>query len=215
MRLRKIPGAEEYIYSQENFIVKDPTGAKGKWKEIFGNDNPIHVEFGTGKGNFIITLARRNPNVNYIGVEYKSAVLFKAMKKVEGENLPNLRFMLLDVYTSNEVFGENELDRLYLNFSDPWHKTRHARRRLTHRRFLEVYKNFIKEGGWVHFKTDNRRLFQFSLNEFAELGLKMQNISLDLHNDDMEDNVMTEYEAKFVKKGEPIFRVEVNLDNMR
>ena len=215
MRLRKVVGAEDYIYSQEKFIIKEPTEAKGKWREIFGNDNPIHVEFGTGKGNFITTLAKRNPEINYIGVEYKSAVLIKAMKKVEGVDQANLRFLLFDVYTSNEVFDKDELDRLYINFCDPWHKNKHSRRRLTHRRFLQVYKHFIKEGGWIHFKTDNRALFQFSLNEFADLGLKMQMISLDLHSDEMEDNVMTEYEAKFAGKGQPIFRAEVSLDNIR
>lgn len=215
MRLRKVPGAEDYIYSQEKFIIKEPSQAKGKWSEVFGNDNPIHVEFGTGKGNFITTLAKRNPDINYIGVEYKAAVLIKAMQKVENVEQANLRFLLFDVYTSEEVFSEGELDRLYINFCDPWHKNKHSRRRLTHRRFLEKYKLFIKKGGWIHFKTDNRALFQFSLNEFADLGLKMKMISLDLHDDNMEDNVMTEYESKFVGKGHPIFRVEVSLDNMR
>lgn len=215
MRLRNIPEAEEFIYSQEKYIIEEPKEIKGRLNEIFGNDNPVHVEFGTGKGKFITTLAMQNPNINYIGVEYKAEVLFKAMKKVENEDIPNLKFLFFNVEYSEDVFGAGDIDRLYINFCDPWHKNKHSKRRLTHRNYLNKYKAFIKEGGWIHFKTDNRPLFQFSLNEFADLDLKMQNISLDLHSDGMEDNVTTEYEEKFASKGHPIFRVEVSIDNLK
>ncbi|WP_338537389.1 tRNA (guanosine(46)-N7)-methyltransferase TrmB [Helicovermis profundi] len=214
MRLRNIPGAEEFIFSKKNYIIENPKETKGKWREIFGNDNPIYSEFGTGKGKFITTLAAKNPDINYIAIEYKAEVLYKAMQKVEELKLSNLKFMLFNVEFIEEAFDKDELDRIYINFCDPWHKKRHAKRRLTHRVFLNKYKTILAEDGWIHFKTDNRKLFQFSLNEFSELDLKMKNISLDLASDDFEENVTTEYEEKFMLKGNPIFRVEVSIKNL-
>ena len=214
MRLRNIPGAEEYIYSVKKYSIENPVLNKGKWRDVFANDNPIHVEFGMGKGRFITTLAKNNPNINYIGVECKAEVIYKAIKNIEDEEISNLRILLFNVNDLENLFDENEIDRIYLNFSDPWHKEKHKKRRLTHENYLKKYRNCIKEDGWIHFKTDNRRLFQFSLNEFAHLNLKMQNISLDLHCDNLEDNIMTEYEEKFASKGHPIFRVEVSLKNL-
>lgn len=215
MRLRNIPGAEEYIYSQKNYIIEEPKSVKGRWNKIFGNNNEIHSEFGTGRGKFITTLALRNPDINYIAIEYKAEALYKAMKKVENYDLKNIKFLLFNIEYVEEIFEKDELSRIYINFCDPWHKKRHAKRRLTHRNFLTKYKNILKEDGFIHFKTDNRNLFQFSLNEFADLDLKMQKISLDLKNDNIEGNVTTEYEEKFMNKGNPIFRVEVNLKNLK
>jgi tRNA (guanine-N7-)-methyltransferase len=228
MRLRNIPGCEDYLNSCESFFVKSSTevsgsfeSPKGRWREIFGNDNPIHAEFGTGRGKFIAEMAMRNPNVNYIGVDMKAEALFKAVKKAErtsahmikagGSGLHNLRYMLQNVDKMEEVFDLEEIDRIYLNFVDPWPKHKHAKRRLTHKRFTKRFENILKAGGELHFKTDNRSLFEFSLNEFADGDLKMKNISLDLANSKFEGNVTTEYEEKFMGKGHPIFRVEVKL----
>lgn len=211
MRLRNIPGAEEYLKKNAHYFVGSPTDAKGKWQTLFEKEQPLHAEFGSGKGQFIVNMAEKYPEVNFIGVEYKAEVLYKALKKAEKKHLHNLKLMLFDVGQAETAFEDGELDRLYLNFVDPWHKKRHAKRRLTHRRFLAKFKKLMGPTGEVHFKTDNRPLFQFSLNEFADMDYKMKNISLDLAADDWIDNVTTEYEEKFMRKGNPIFRVEVVL----
>ena len=224
MRLRNIPGCEEYLESQTDFFVLTDSSLKeqecrGKWKNIFDNGNPIHAEFGSGMGKFILEMAIVNPNINYIAVEFKAEALYRAVKRAEKyskengkDSLKNLKYLLYNVDKMEEVFGEGELDRIYLNFVDPWHKARHAKRRLTHRRFLGRFNSLMGEGGELHFKTDNRPLFEFSLNEFADENLKMRNISLDLVKSKFEGNVTTEYEEKFMKKGNPIYRVEVVLD---
>lgn len=211
MRLRNIPGAEEYLQQNTQYFIKDATACKGEWQSQFEKNQPLHAEFGSGKGQFIVHMAEKYPHVNFIGVEYKAEVLYKALKKAEKKPLNNLKLILFDVSEVETAFAPEELDRIYLNFVDPWHKSRHAKRRLTHRRFLSKFKGLMGPTGEVHFKTDNRPLFQFSLNEFAELDLKMKRISLDLAADEWVDNVTTEYEEKFMKKGNPIFRVEVIL----
>lgn len=208
MRLRNIPGAEEYLIADKQYFVAEPVSHKGNWKAVFGNDQPIHAEFGTGKGKFITTLAELNPDINYIGVEYQAVVLFKALKRVEKRKLPNLRFILFDVNETETAFAEGDLQRIFLNFVDPWPKSRHAKRRLTHRRFIAMFRKVLGLSGEIHVKTDNRPLFEFTLNEFAEINLKMKNISLDLAQDTTFENVTTEYEEKFMRKGHPIFRLE-------
>jgi tRNA (guanine-N7-)-methyltransferase len=232
MRLRNIPGCEEYLESAEKFFVvakaeNQKQECFGKWKDIFGNDNDIHAEFGTGRGKFIAEMALNNPDINYIGVEMKAEALYKAVKKAEKldshlshqepskTHLPNLKYLLFNVDRMEEAFDESELSRIYLNFVDPWHKYKHRKRRLTHKRFLDRFAKILKDDGEVHFKTDNRPLFEFSLNEFASIDLKMKNISLDLVNSKFEGNVTTEYEDKFMSKGNPIFRVEVETERLK
>ncbi|MEW9670702.1 tRNA (guanosine(46)-N7)-methyltransferase TrmB [Ammoniphilus sp. 3BR4] len=210
MRLRKKPWVKEEIVSYERLVVLDPQAQCGKWSSWFGNNHPIHVELGTGKGNFITTLAEQNPSVNYIGVEVREEVLISAVRKAAKKGLTNIAFLWLNITKLEEVFAEGEVERFFLNFSDPWPKTRHAKRRLTHRDFLNRYKRILQKGNEIHLKTDNEKLFEFSLNEMSDSGLRLKNITFDLHNSAFEEakSVMTEYEQKFVNLGMKIYRVE-------
>lgn len=206
MRLRNIKGAKEKLESFDKCFVEERP--KSGWKNLFENDAPLHVEFGMGKGGFITGMAKQNPHINYIGVDAKVPIVYKAIRKA-GEELPkNLYFLQANVMNAKEYFNDGEIDRLYLNFSDPWPKKRYAKRRLTHRNFIKLYEELLIKEGEIHFKTDNRSLFEFSLNEFAALDLKLSNITLDLHNSEFEGNIMTEYEEKFSKKGQNIYRCE-------
>ncbi|MFR2839849.1 MAG: tRNA (guanosine(46)-N7)-methyltransferase TrmB [Zhenhengia sp.] len=208
MRLRRDPRATEYL-AQDERVVQEPTAYKGKWHTLFGNDNPIHVEFGCGKGGFITELARRNPDINYVAAERAETVVYKACKKANREETPeNLVFVFEDMAKCLDIFEAGEIDRLYLNFSDPWPKKRHAKKRLTYRDFLKKYAIILGEKGEVHFKTDNKGLFASSIEEFSLEGWLMKNVTLDLHNSDMEDNIMTEYEKKFSEMGFTINRLE-------
>lgn len=207
MRLRNVKGAKEEIEVSE-FVARNPKETKGKWKEQFGNDAPLHVEIGMGKGKFITTLAELHPEINYIGVEKYASVLIRAIEKRREKELPNLIFLSVDAVDLPEMFDRNEIDRIYLNFSDPWPKERHARRRLTSREFLARYEQFLKPEGEICFKTDNRPLFDFSLEEAKEAGWELTDVTFDLHHSEfMEGNVMTEYEEKFSAKGNPIHRL--------
>ena len=210
MRLRNIKGAGE-ILEKSKYIILTPENYKGKWNTLFNNDNPIHIEIGMGKGNFIIGMAKNNPNINFIGIEMYDSVIVKAVQKLEEENLENLKLIRMDARLIDEVF-DKEIDLIYLNFSDPWPKKRTAKRRLTHERFLNTYENIFKGAKTIHMKTDNVPLFEFSLESLSEFGYKLKNISLDLHNSDFEGNVMTEYEAKFKEKGIKINRLEAYKD---
>ena len=170
MRLRNVKGSRETIAAND-FVIKDETEMKGKWHELFGNDNPIHIEIGMGKGQFIIELAKRNPDINYLGIEKYSSVLVRAIEKREQESdLNNLYFIRMDAEYITDVFDKDEIDRIYLNFSDPWPKDRHAKRRLTSTHFLGLYDQFLAPEGRVIFKTDNRGLFDFSLEQVPEAG---------------------------------------------
>lgn len=209
MRRRKKKGADLKLLSFENLVIKgDEIDFKGNWNEKFQNDNPIHVEFGTGRGKFLTTLAKQNPNINYIAMEMKEEVLLKAVEKAVENELNNILFIWGDVNNILDYFDKGELSRVYINFCDPWPKKRWYKRRLTYRGFLENYKNLLKDDGEIHFKTDNEKLFEFSLNEFSEVNLKLKNITLDLANSDYEGNVTTEYEDKFMSYGMKIYRVE-------
>lgn len=216
MRLRGRKGIREALEAQPDLIVLDPAQYKGRWKELFGNDHPIHVELGMGKGRFISQLSSLNPQVNYIGVDMYDELIRRASEKAflsreeNGGTLANLKLALFNIEKIEHMFDENELERIYLNFSDPWPKKKHARRRLTHSGFVNKYMTILNENGEIHFKTDSRSLFEFSLNSFADMGLRMRNISLDLHAEGTRtDLVMTEYETKFHDKGVNIHRVEV------
>ena len=205
MRLRNVPGARDVI-AQSEFVVQDYLASKGCWKDIFGNDNPIMVEVGMGKGQFIHTLASLNPDINYVGIEKYSSVLIRAIEKQVENPLPNLKFIRMDAEEIDQVFAPEEVDRIYLNFSDPWPKDRHAKRRLPSRQFLQRYDSFLKKDGVLEFKTDNRDLFDFAVNEIPESGWHIDAITYDLHNDCSmnEGNIMTEYEERFSSMGNPI-----------
>lgn len=214
MRLRKKPWVIEEVLNYTSLIVKCPEEYKNNWQQIFKNSNPIHLEIGTGRGNFIITLASQNPNINYIALEQKQEVLVQAMRKANNLELKNIRFILGDANHVVNFFGDSELTRIYLNFSDPWPKKRHAKRRLTHKRFLDMYKKMLKKNGEIHLKTDNELLFEFSLNEAVGQGLIPRNISLNLYREEtsVEEHIQTEYEELFMKKDKPIYRVEISLN---
>lgn len=209
MRLRNNPKAYDIMNENKEFVVIEPTEFKNNWKSIFGNDNPIYIEIGMGKGDFIYENARRNPNINYIGVEKFPSVLAAAINKINSqvEKVSNLRLMRYDAIELNDVFGENEVDKIFLNFSDPWPKSRHAKRRLTSSKFLDVYHKILNNQGTIEFKTDNRGLFEYSIISFNQYPLDLEYISLDLHNSaENEENIMTEYERKFCTKG-PIYKL--------
>ena len=205
MRLRNVKGAKEAMIESE-YTLNNPELLKGKWREeYFKNNNPIYVEIGTGKGRFITTLAQNNPDINYVGIEKYSSVLIRALEKQQELQLSNLIFIRMDAENVKDIFEKEEIDKIYLNFSDPWPKDRHAKRRLTSRQFLARYDEFLKKEGTVEFKTDNRDLFDFSVEETKEAGWNIQRITYDLHNSDMnEGNVMTEYEIRFSSEGTPI-----------
>ena len=207
MRLRNIKGADEYVNSSA-YVLKDYESLNGNFKSVFKNNNPIHLEIGTGKGDFIIGMALKYPNINFIGVEKYASVLYKLIGKIENMDIPNLKIIMMDATDIDKIFN-HEIDTLYLNFSDPWPKERHYKRRLTSSEFLKRYENIFKGNNHIIQKTDNRGLFEFSLKEFVLNGYKIEDISLDLHNDDCPSNVETEYEKKFSAKGNPIYKVEV------
>ena len=207
MRLRHIPGAEEEI-EKSPYVVHNPEEKKGHWEEVFGNKNPIEIEVGMGKGKFIMELARMNPDINYIGIERYSSVLLRGLQKRAELELGNLYFMCVDAKELAEYFEPGEVSKIYLNFSDPWPKDRHAKRRLTSPEFLDVYQQILPEGGRVEFKTDNRGLFDYSLESIPKAGWKIEAYTFDLHNSSMaEGNVMTEYEMKFASEGKPICKL--------
>lgn len=219
MRLRNIPGAFEAIQEHPMAIQIDDLGAeeraalRGHWHETFGNANPLHIEIGMGKGQFLMNLARRNPEINYIGIERYSSVLLRAIEKFDTEeynDLKNVRFICMDASELSDVFEKGEVDQIYLNFSDPWPKARHARRRLTSKEFLACYEKVLKDGGKLEFKTDNTGLFDFSLEQILEAerwDLTQYTYDLHHHEEMNQGNIMTEYEQKFSEMGNPIHKL--------
>ena len=215
MRLRNIPGARDVI-AETSFCIKEPEKLKGKWAiEVFKNTNPIQIEIGMGKGKFIMELARRNPDINYIGIEKYSSVLLRGIQKMESmeEPLKNLVFIRFDADYITDIFAEGEIDKIYLNFSDPWPKDRHAKRRLPSKEFMAKYKQFVIKGHTVEFKTDNIDLFNFALEETKEAGVELIAHTFDLHNDPEmnEGNIMTEYEERFSAQGNKICKCIIRL----
>lgn len=208
MRMRKKKNCASRMEKCSDIWVKDPFGYKGKWHELFGNDNPIHIEIGCGKGNFITQMAKKYPDINFIAIEKVEDVIVMAMEKAMAAELKNVLFTDMDAQRIEDVFELGEIRRIYLNFSDPWKKNKQAKRRLTHKNFLDRYKKVLREGDYIWFKTDNRKLFEFSLNSFCAENFKLENITLDLHNSDFKDNVVTEYEQRFIDEGAPIYRLE-------
>ena len=208
MRLRNVPGSREVIAANKYCILEeDPQ--KGNWASIFGNENPIHIEVGMGKGRFLMSLARQNPQINYIGIEKYSSVLIRALEKMEEEPLENIRFIRMDAEKITDMFDRDEVSRIYLNFSDPWPKDRHAKRRLTSQAFLNRYDQILKKDGRIEFKTDNKDLFAFSLEQAEPAGWHLDAFTWDLHRDAAmnQGNIMTEYEEKFSSQGNPICKM--------
>jgi len=204
MRVRNRKGATELLEANPQYVILNPEDAKGKWHEIFGNDHPIHIEVGSGKGAFITGMAKAHPEINYIGIDIQKSVLSYALDKVLEADVPNIKLLWVDGDSLTNYFGDGEIDQLYLNFSDPWPKKRHEKRRLTYKSFLDTFKQILPEHGEIHFKTDNRGLFEYSLVSFSQYGMTLKGVWLDLHASDFEGNVMTEYEEKFSSKGNPI-----------
>ena len=217
MRLRNIPGSREVI-AENHWCIAETEDCTGKWRDIFGNDQPIHIEIGMGKGKFIMALAKQNPQINYVGIEKYSSVLLRGLQKMEEEPLENIRFVRMDAENICEMFDRNEVSRIYLNFSDPWPKDRHAKRRLTSRQFLSLYQKILSSSGLLEFKTDNIGLFDFSLEEVRESSWILQSFTRDLHHDENMNrgNIMTEYDEKFSAKGNPICKLVASLpDNVK
>lgn len=208
MRMRKKRNRDERLERAGERWIKEPEIWRGKWSELFGNQNPVQIEIGSGKGQFIAEMAKKYPDINFIAIDVIPDVILMGLEHTKDGDYPNLRFIIADAAKLADYFTAGEVDRIYLNFSDPWKKKKQAKRRLTHKNFLDVYNVILKKGGMICFKTDNRALFEFSLNSFCENGFKLSNISLDLHNSDFPDNVMTEYEQKFAALGMPIYRLE-------
>ena len=207
MRLRNITGADTYIENSE-YVVQDEKSKKGCWSEVFGRKAPLHIEVGMGKGQFMMQLALQNPDINYVGIEMYSSVLLRAVQKMEEAPMDNLRFIRMDAREIEEVFDKGEVDKIYLNFSDPWPKDRHAKRRLPSRQFLARFDQILKKEGNLEFKTDNRDLFDFAVEEVEPAGWKIDAITYDLHHDEVMNrgNILTEYEEKFSSKGNPIYK---------
>lgn len=211
MRIRRKPGVEEKLLAQTQYVI-DPNRLQQTWSHFFTNDHPVHAELGTGKGRFITTLAQRNPDVNYVGVERVPEVLWQCVKKAVDLNLRNVAFLWMDVQGLPSLAHKGKWERIYLNFSDPWPKRRHAKRRLTHPSFLSIYEQLLVPGGEIFLKTDNAGFFEYSLNQVADRDYRLRAITLNLHESEWrEDNIMTEYEEKFSKKGQPIYRFEARL----
>ena len=227
MRLRNIPRANDVI-AASHLVIREPKEKRGQWQRVFGNDHPIHIEVGMGKGRFITDLAKRHPEINYIGIERYTSVLLRAVERLQGKEQPgddaeqredaghdipeNLYFICMDATELPEVFAPEEVARIYLNFSDPWPKDRHAKRRLPSRQFLARYDQILDRHGIIEFKTDNRRLFDFALEEIEPAGWRLLMHTFDLYADaqQMKDNIMTEYEEKFTLKGNPICKMIID-----
>ena len=207
MRLRHIPGAEEAIASSP-YVIQEPELKKGAWNQVFGNSHPIEIEVGMGKGRFLMELALSHPDVNYIGIERYSSVLLKGLQKRARLELANIFFLCIDARDMADIFAPGEVSRIYLNFSDPWPKDRHAKRRLTSPAFLSVYEKILSDQGQIEFKTDNQDLFAYSLESIPSAGWTVTEYTRDLHNSPMVlGNVMTEYETKFSSLGKPICKL--------
>jgi len=211
MRLRNVKGAREKI-EQSKWVIKEPKEYKGEWSKLFKNDNPIYIEIGMGKGKFICEHAKNNPNINYIGIEKFSSVLVRAIEKMDEseEEINNLYFLRFDAEYIEDIFDKEEISRIYLNFSDPWPKEKHAKRRLTSKEYLKRYDNILDKKGNIIFKTDNRDLFDFSLEQIELAKWELVSKTYDLHNSEyLDGNVMTEYEERFVAENKPINRLEI------
>ena len=215
MRRRKKPGAKEELLRLSPPLVLEPKLQREKWQEYFGNPNPIHIELGMGKGRFITTLAKNNPQLNYLGLEIKEEVILAGVKKAVDEKLENLAFIWGDVKELLEYFSLGAIQRIYINFCDPWPKARWINRRLTYRGFLKLYGQLLAPAGQLFFKTDNPQLFEFTLKELSQEGWLLEQVYLDLYANPPDDNVATEYELKFVEQGLRIYHLVATSANLQ
>ncbi|MGR9049025.1 tRNA (guanosine(46)-N7)-methyltransferase TrmB [Halobacillus faecis] len=207
MRLRNKPWADDFLRENDAIVVQQPFEMKGKWKELFDNqEQPLHLEIGSGKGQFIAGMGKQHQDVNFVGLEFVKSVIVGAVKKVLAAETTNVRMVNENAKDLRDLFEDHEVDHIYLNFSDPWPKNKHEKRRLTFHTFLEQYKAVLKEEGQVTLKTDNKGLFEYSLVSFSNFGMILEDVSVDLHADEDPLNVETEYEEKFSAKGQPIYR---------
>ena len=211
MRLKNVKNAKEII-EKSNYIVFEPSKYKGKWSKVFNNNNPIEIEIGMGKGDFIIGMAKLHPNINFIGIEMYDSVIVRAVQKLENEEISNLKLIRMDAGNIEDVFYK-EIDKIYLNFSDPWPKDRHEKRRLTSQVFLKKYDDIFKNNKTIIQKTDNEKLFLYSIESLENYGYKLKNVTKDLYNNMIKDNIKTEYEKRFNEKGIKICRLEAYKDN--
>ncbi len=217
MRIRKVKGESETIAAHPEIVIPNGEELKGNWQSVFEKEQPIYIEVGMGKGQFMIGMAKQNPHLNFIGIEKFDSVMVRALEKVlEAGELPNLKLLKIDAEDLTDIFAENEVEGVYLNFSDPWPKPRHAKRRLTHENFLTRYEQITVPNGYLRFKTDNRLLFEYSLVSVTGYGMKLEDVALDLHQREALDwNIMTEYEEKFSAKGQPIYRLEAQFQSKK
>lgn len=208
MRMRKKKHLKERLNDCESLIINEIMDYNGDLKSVFANNNPLRMEIGCGKGGFILETAKRNPDINFIAVEKNRNVLVLAAEKIKNEGLSNVKFIAGDANLLREFNTETKCDIIYINFCDPWHKNSYRKRRLTHAQHLALWQKLLQTNGEIHFKTDNKKLFEFSLNSFADFNMRLRNITFDLHNSDFSGNVMTEYERLFSEQGQPIYRCE-------
>ena len=211
MRLRKIKQAATKLESFPDLVIKGGEENIGKWSEVFHNTNPLYLEIGMGKGQFISEHARQNPNINYLGLEKFDSVVLKAARRIEKETIPNLRFICADAKNIEQIFSKEEIEKIFLNFSDPWPKERHAKRRLTFDGFLLSYEHILKHPGVIELKTDNRQLFEYSIMKFNERKYRFLELNLHLHEQNNPNIITTEYEDKFVKENKTIYYLKVEL----
>lgn len=210
MRLRNKPWADDYMRENDQIVVQEPFEWRGNWKELFEHtENPLHLEIGSGKGQFIAGMGKQHEEINFVGIERVKSVIVGAVKKVIDAETSNVRLVNEDAQDLRDLFETNEINHIYLNFSDPWPKNRHEKRRLTYHTFLEQYEEVLIPGGEVTLKTDNRGLFEYSMMSFSQYGMLIEDVSVDLHADEDPLNVPTEYEEKFSAKGQPIYRCRV------
>ncbi len=213
MRLRHKPWAQDYMKEQSSIYIAEPASLKGAWASEFKNDNPIYIEVGSGKGAFITGMAHQHSDINFIAIELFESVAVTIVQKLVETPQSNVRVLTVDAKDLRDYFEKGEVSRVYLNFSDPWPKTRHAKRRLTYKTFLSTYEDILPAKGQIHFKTDNRKLFESSLMTMSAYGMRFDWMSLDLHANEPEDNVRTEYEERFSSMGQPIYRMEATYQN--
>ncbi|MGM9927114.1 MAG: tRNA (guanosine(46)-N7)-methyltransferase TrmB [Bacillus sp. (in: firmicutes)] len=216
MRLKYKPWAKDRLLEYPQYVISNPEQCKGRWNEVFGNDNPIHIEVGTGKGRYMTEMAKAHPHINYIGIEAYESVIVSALDRLIEAELPNLKLLAVNAVDLRNYFAKGDVSRVYLNFSDPWPKKRHEKRRLTYASFLNTYEDVLPEEGEIHFKTDNRGLFQYSLISMSQYGMVLKDVNLHLHDSEQaEENIMTEYEEKFSNKGSRIYRVEAQFPKQK
>jgi len=215
MRLRRTANIMELIAKKENIILQKPELNKGKWKQIFKNDHPLHLEIGTGKGEFISESALKYKEINYLGIEKVPEIIFKAAQRIAAEETDNVLLLLADAAELEYYFAAGEIERIYLNFSDPWPKAKHSKRRLTHPGYLEIYRKILKSGGTIQLKTDDRRFFDYSRQNLIENGYKVHQTTYDLYETSIADNIATEYEKKFTAAAKPICRLEAIIKDIR